>query len=212
MKRIENLINEKKEKKKGYSLLESIIALGILLLGIIPILTLTTRSILFHYNASQVEELVRLSETIVDYISSKGYKKLVYLEKRETLEDGVLYNLVPLDKKNGLFTIDKFGEDFGISQDFLMFASKGVNLDEVKIKVTLRIDKTASKIKTLYEIENSYINYLPYKDNNDIFNESFLFGEVTIIHNLGDKTNTYGKEREGKKEYKTTFFITPTQN
>lgn len=72
----EKIENKRNKKKIGYSLIEALVALGILLLGIVPVVTVATQAILFHHRASETEEAARISQTMIDYIKSRGYDKI----------------------------------------------------------------------------------------------------------------------------------------
>jgi prepilin-type N-terminal cleavage/methylation domain-containing protein len=63
-------------KKRGYSIIEVLIAMAIFLFGIFPILGFTFTALRGERKAGSKEEAVRLATTVVDYIKSRGYEDI----------------------------------------------------------------------------------------------------------------------------------------
>lgn len=186
-----------KERKKGYSLIEALVALGILLLGIVPVVTVATQAILFHHRASEAEEAARISQTMIDYIKSRGYNELNVLPKTE-------YRLKLMS--NGAFTIDTSLNDFGkdivikeedrISNDLILLNSKGVNLNQVSFYVVM--DKVKGNLMDYNKNSDSYRDPITGTTTSSVYSKDLIYGKIIFEY--------------GKNKMETTFIITPIEN
>ena len=196
----------KNHKKLGFSLIEAIVALGILLLGIVPIVTLANKAILFHYRAGEVEEASRISQSMIDYIKSRGYDNL------ETMvEHGKFSKKYTLSKVNNSdFTVDDFGNNanFNISQDMILLNSKGINLKEVNLYVSM--NKVDVKLKKSDGSYSKYINPINGELTSSAYGKNFIYGK--IIFGMGKVVTDSTKKTGREKELITTFIITPIEN
>ncbi|MCS5420344.1 MULTISPECIES: type IV pilus modification PilV family protein [Psychrilyobacter] len=199
---VERTENRRNKKKTGYSLIEALVALGILLLGIVPVVTVATQAMLFHHRASETEEAARISQTMIDYIKSRGYDNLDPL-------GGTKYSLS--STSGGAFTVDGFGSSFGISQDLVLLNSKGINLNEASFYVVMDKDKNIAKLKKSDGSDDTYTDPVTGETPagpKDMYREDLIYGK--FIFGFGD-TDT-AKKTGREKEMETTFIITPIEN
>jgi len=208
-----NLGKNRNKKKLGYSLIEALVALGILLIGIVPVVTVATKAILFHHRAAETEEAARISQTMIDYIKSRGYDNLIgSLEKKYSL----------ISTSGGAFTIDTsdpsldFGRNIVISEedripnDLILLNSKGINLGQVNFYVVMNRVKGSLK-KPDRIADDTYTDPITGKiDRNNVYTEDLIYGK--FIFGMG-KTTIDSKKKTGREtELKTTFIITPIEN
>ncbi len=199
---IEEKIKNKRNKKKiGYSLIEALVALGILLLGIVPVVTVATKAMLFHHRASETEEAARISQTMIDYIKSRGYDDLrdFYTIKPYT------YTLTPT---GSAFTINQFATDFGIPLEMVLLNSKGIDLNDVSFYVVM--DKVKGNLKKLDKTTNdTYTDPITGEENkSNVYTDDLIYGK--FIFGYGKVENSNLTKR--KKEMETTFIMTPIEN
>ena len=202
--------NQIKKRKRGNSLIEALVALGILLVGIVPVVTVATQAILFHHRATEAEEAARISQTMIDYIKSRGYDKLNVL-------DGTKYSLSLTS--GGAFTVDGFGGkeegngDFFISQDLILLNSKGINLNDVNFYVVMkRVKGELKKIKLNTDPKEyeTYNNTDPVTNttSSSVYTDDLIYGQFIFGYGAED----LDKKTDRETELKTTFIITPIEN
>ncbi|UUV19143.1 hypothetical protein NRK67_06465 [Fusobacteria bacterium ZRK30] len=206
---IQEKIEKKRNKKKiGYSLIEALVALGVLLLGIVPVVTVATQAILFHHRASETEEAARISQTMIDYIKSRGYDNLDILP-------GTKYSLSSVT--GGSFTVDGFGDkggvsgDFSISQDLVLLNSKGINLNQVNFYVIIDKDKGIAKLKKSDGSNDTYTDPVTGETPagpKDMYKDDLIYGKFIFGFGKGGQSTDTGRE----KEMETTFIMTPIEN
>lgn len=101
-------------KKKGYSVIEVLIAMAIFLFGIFPILGFTFTSLRGERKAGSKEEAARLSTTVIDYIKSRGYANVKGIIESAGGDFDETYSLEP-NADNSAFVTDtapRFDDDF----------------------------------------------------------------------------------------------------
>jgi type II secretory pathway pseudopilin PulG len=198
-------MNKKINKEEGYSLIEALVALGILLLGIVPVVTVATQAIFFHYRAGEVEEAARLSQTMIDYIKSRGYDELNLMVEDNPFEKK--YNL-SLVTSSSAFTVDNFGDisDFNISQDMILLSSKGINLSQVNFYVMM--DKVHGDLKKSDKSNDSYPDPVTGETVDTVYKDGIIYGR--FIFGIGNLDSD--KKTGRRKELETTFIITPIEN
>lgn len=182
--------NQIKKKKRGNSLIEALVALGILLVGIVPVVTVATQAILFHHRASEAEEAARISQTMIDYIKSRGYNQL------ESVTTTNPYIFTPT---GSAFTINQFAIDFHIDPDMVLFNSKGINLNDVSFYIDIKTTK--GDLKKQDRIANDVYKEYPITgeiNRNDVYRKDLIYGKVIFEY--------------GKNEMETTFIMTPIEN
>ena len=65
-----------KNKKKGFSLIEVVMALAVISIGVLPILSMYPSALKMTVKATENEEWSRVTMSILDYVKSKGYDGL----------------------------------------------------------------------------------------------------------------------------------------
>ena len=60
-------------KNKAFSLLEVLMAMAILSIAVLPIMSMYPNALKMSTRATELEEWSRTTETIVDYVKSRGY-------------------------------------------------------------------------------------------------------------------------------------------
>jgi type II secretory pathway pseudopilin PulG len=195
-----------KKKKLGHTLIEALIALGILLLGIVPVITLSTHAILFHHRAAEAEEAARISQTMIDYIKSRGYDELELMV--DTSKFSKKYDVI--STTGGAFTVENFGSrgDFNIPQEMILLNSNGINLNDVDFYVVM--DKVRGDLKDYKKDSDSYIVPSTGETISEVYTQDLIYGK--FIFGLGEETADPNKKTGRQRELKTTFIITPIEN
>ena len=62
-----------KNKKKGFSLIEVVMALAVISIGVLPILSMYPSALKMTVKATENEEWSRVTMSILDYVKSRGY-------------------------------------------------------------------------------------------------------------------------------------------
>ena len=65
-----------KNKKRGFSLIEVVMALAVISVGVLPILSMYPSALKMTVKATENEEWSRVTMSILDYVKSRGYKTL----------------------------------------------------------------------------------------------------------------------------------------
>ena len=201
----EKIKNQRNKKESGYSLIEALVALGILLLGIVPVVTMATQAILFHHRASETEEAARISQTMIDYIKSKGYDELKLM-----VGPGKFTKQYSISTTGSAFTVDNFGNafNFDIPQDLILLNSKEINLNEVNFYVV--IDKVKGNLKKKDRTTNDLYEdpITGEEDKNNVYREGLIYGKFIFGFGKVEESNLTKR----KKEMETTFIVTPIEN
>ncbi|MGB6128520.1 MAG: hypothetical protein WBG30_07205 [Psychrilyobacter sp.] len=195
-------IGEKNRGKKiGYSLIEALVALGILLIGIVPVVTVATKAILFHHRAAETEEAARISQTMIDYIKSRGYDDLSFLGGFTTITPYLFSST-----SGGAFTLNKFATDFGIPIEMVLFNSKGINLNDVSLYLDLKTTK--GNLKDYNKTNDSYTDPITGGNKINVYREELIYGKIIFGYGKLEDSNLTKR----KKEMVTTFIVTPIEN
>jgi len=180
---------EKNRNKKnlGYSLIEALVALGILLIGIVPVVTVATKAILFHHRAAETEEAARISQTMIDYIKSRGYKNLSSVTTTNP------YTLTPT---GSAFTINQFAIDFVIDPEMVLLNSKGINLNDVSFYINIKTTK--GDLENSNKVSDTYTDPVTGKTTSNVYKDDLIYGKFIFEY--------------GKNKMETTFIVTPIEN
>ena len=65
-----------KNKKRGFSLIEVVVALAVISVGVLPILSMYPSALKMTTKATTNEEWSRVTMSILDYVKAKGYDSL----------------------------------------------------------------------------------------------------------------------------------------
>jgi prepilin-type N-terminal cleavage/methylation domain-containing protein len=177
-------------RKNGYSLIETIIALAILLVGIFPIINLGVRALKSYEKAYENSDKVKVIFLLEDYIRSRRYEDLL---ERVGDREYTIKKIAP-----NLYTIEDFAIDLDIPLDFMWISTRTLNLDNVKVKVSLEKDR-GRLINYNGEIENYTDVLTGEKDISYVYNLEAIFGKVVL-------------ECENGREVEHKFFILPQKN
>lgn len=194
----EKIENKRNKKKIGYSLIEALVALGILLLGIVPVVTVATQAILFHHRASETEEAARVSQTMIDYIKSRGY---------DNLGDFTTINPYTLTPTGSAFTVNQFATDFDIPLEMILLNSKGINLNDVSFYIDIKTTK--GDLKDSNKNDDSYTDPITgEEDKSNVYREDLIYGKFIFGYGKAEDSNLTKR----KKEMETKFIVTPIEN
>lgn len=189
------------KKNKGYSILEGIIAMGILLVAIVPVVTIAARAITFSYKASEGEGAVRVSETMVEYIKSRGYDNI-------SARSGKIYKIVKTDVGES-FTAEGFGNDFGIDDNLVLLNSKGIGLKSISIYIVIEKDNDIVTLKKSDgSNEDQYENIITGVKTTRAYGEGIIYGKVIVGYGDEDAKRLSGRSKEIENE----FVVTPIEN
>lgn len=157
-------------KKRGYSVIEVLIAMAIFLFGIFPIIGFTFTSLRGERIAGSKEEAARLATTVVDYIKSRGYEEV------KTITGGGFsktYELVLNDDSSAFITKDhKFEDDFyGNKDEIFVLNSRGLRIEDGRVEFDvymkladvelMKINNTSGNdVPSNWVAEDSYENVL----------------------------------------------------
>jgi hypothetical protein len=204
-------------KKRGYSVIEVLIAMAIFLFGIFPIIGFTFTSLRGERIAGSKEEAARLSSTVVDYIKSRGYEEV------KTITGGGFsktYKLIVNDDNSSFITEDyNFEKDFyGITSpasadNIFILNSRGLRLGDgkaqFKVYMTLA-DVELMRLKdstgdddpgTGWEKEDKYENPITGKDGSNVL---FGTGGINTDESGGSDSLTRDKFILGKVVFEYT--------
>ncbi|MCK5779761.1 MAG: prepilin-type N-terminal cleavage/methylation domain-containing protein [Psychrilyobacter sp.] len=211
------MVVKKQMKSKAFTLIEALVALTILLMGMFPVVTIANRAIFYHQNASKYEEAGRLSQTMVDYIKSRGYDELkLMIDNSNDLSFKEKYEVI---KDGSSFTVEDFGyvnvfssdDDFNIEQDLIVLNSKGINLNAVTIYIEM--DNINGVLKKTDETNDLYIDPPTGQTRSDVYDDDIIYGK--IVFGMGSKLESSDPnltDTGRSKEVITTFIITPLEN
>ncbi|WP_319371431.1 prepilin-type N-terminal cleavage/methylation domain-containing protein [uncultured Ilyobacter sp.] len=188
-------------KKRGYSVIEVLIAMAIFLFGIFPIIGFTFTSLRGERIAGSKEEAARLTTTVVDYIKSRGYENV------KTITGGGFdetYELVLKDDKSAFITKDyEFEDDFyGNKNEIFVLNSRGLRMEDGRAEFEVHMNLVDVELMkwsdtngdgaeevSEWSSETSYENVLTGTSN------KYIYGETGI--NTQDSQKS--KELKGDK-------------
>jgi hypothetical protein len=204
-------------KKRGYSVIEVLIAMAIFLFGIFPIIGFTFTSLRGERIAGSKEEAARLTTTVVDYIKSRGYdrvKSMIGSGFNET------YKLVLTDDKTAFRTENyDFEKDFyGISSpsssdNIFILNSRGLRMDDGKAQFTVYMNLADVELMRLkdstgdddpetgWEEEDKYENPITGEDGDNVL---FGTGGINTDETNGSDSLTRDKFIFGKVIFEYT--------
>jgi prepilin-type N-terminal cleavage/methylation domain-containing protein len=120
-------------KKKAFTLIEVLVAMAIVSIAILPIMSMYPSALKLSQKSTELEEWARTTQTIVDYIKSRGYTNISSHYSTYSGE----YNFS--GELNTGYTSEDFGTKlFGATKkDLFVINTKGMKLDDYKFKVIL---------------------------------------------------------------------------
>jgi len=221
-------------KKRGVTLIETVVAITIFLIGIIPIAQLTLNSMRQLKRASEIEEGARVASTVINYIKSRGYNNLLTTPLSGNNFSGSYY--LSYDNDEGAYVVTdtngnlttNTGEDFetdfygtaynqtGSQNALFIIESLGIDLEGAVIDVVMKKANLYLSEKDASDnyIELSYTNPLTTSPSSVIFGDKgivtdkILYGLVRVNYQSKSTTDS----TQINKEYEQTFVVTPLEN
>lgn len=135
-----------KNKKKGFSLIEVIMALAILTIAILPILSMYPSALKMTNKATTNEEWSRVTMSILDYVKANGYNGLsgntTLFASAGVTEFNRTYDFVPVTPGSvSNFKSSTFESNFfGVSNLFYI-STKGLKLNDYQFRIYLKREK-----------------------------------------------------------------------
>ena len=182
-------------KKKAFTLIEVLVAMAILSIAILPIMSMYPSALKLSQKSTELEEWSRTTQTIVDYIKSRGYTNI----SANYNTYGGEYNFS--GALNTGYTSDAFGIAlFGAAKkDLFVINTKGMKLDDYKFKVIL------TQVRPTVD-GNSYeiLDMTNYKYVSSGGGQNFYYGVVKI------RKKTENFSTSDKRDI--NFVVTPIDN
>lgn len=222
-------------KKKGTTFIEIVVAIAIFLMGILPIAYLTLNSLRTLKSSSEIQERVKVTTTVINYIKSRGYNYLLedvlgddddFSAKYYIKYDGdteMAYVIDTSISEGDDFEGDFFGRSFYDEGDGALFLIDSLGIDLEGAVIEVQIKKTDLTLTT----EDDYINPITNKkttvvmgkgglndndDNDDttaeVDDEQIIVGRVTLNYTSKSKP---GEEVLGKSSGQN-FIVVPLEN
>ena len=193
-----------KNKKKGFSLIEVVMALAVISIGVLPILSMYPSALKMTVKATENEEWSRVTMSILDYVKSRGYDdiKTISTSGPAFPSGGNGYSF---SENNGTYRSSGFENDFPIGSYLFVINTKGINLDDYKFSIYMEdLQPTTTsnggiKIYSKYDLKNNKI----IDDSATSTSSSIVFGIIKIR-----ETEDFSGERVRDMK----FIITPIEN
>ena len=194
-----------KNKKKGFSLIEVVVALAVISVGVLPILSMYPSALKMTTKATTNEEWSRVTMSILDYIKAKGYDGLkndvVWNTSGSVKTIEEIYNFT---QSGNNYTSSNFESDFFGGTNLFFINTKGIKLDDYKFKIYMENlqPKTAASGTNLYntyELSNNTIK--------SSTSSSIIYGIIKIREKNASSTEW---DKELNRDMK--FIITPIEN
>jgi len=121
-------------KNKAFSLLEVLMAMAILSIAVLPIMSMYPNALKMSTRATELEEWSRTTETIVDYVKSRGY---TYINSNFSSINGDYTDIT--GNINTGYTSDSFASRLLAGKKSLfLLNTKGMNLENYKFQVQIK--------------------------------------------------------------------------
>jgi prepilin-type N-terminal cleavage/methylation domain-containing protein len=193
-----------KSNKRGFSLIEVVMALAIISVGVLPILSMYPSALKMTTKATTNEEWSRVTMSILDYVKSRGYDGLTAMSwttgSTKTIEKS--YNFV---KSGESYTSESnaFETDFGIGSNLFVINTKGINLENYKFSIYMenlqpKTNLGGSNLYDTYELSNDSIK--------SSTSSSIIYGIIKIR-----EKNATQAEWDEEKTRDMKFIITPIE-
>lgn len=186
-------------KKKGFSLIEVVMALAVISIGVLPILSMYPSALKMTVKATENEEWSRVTMSILDYVKAKGYDGLKELSwTGSTIEKS--YNFT---KSGGSYTSTNFESDFFGGANLFFINTKGIKLDNYKFSIYMEDLQPSSAVTGGSPL---YITY-------DLANNRkvSLSTSSNIIYGI-IKIRKSGESFSDERTRDMKFIITPIEN
>ena len=197
-----------KNKKRGFSLIEVVMALAVISVGVLPILSMYPSALKMTTKATAIEEWSRVNMSIVDYIKSRGYDNLKsnLIWSSNAIDEEYNFEKLGTNYTNINFEKDFLGLESATTQPSLFFInSKGINLENYKFSIYMEdIQPTSGGIEI----------YKKYDLNNNKFDSSSTYSSIIYgIIKKKKKDSSGNADFSGEESIKDMkFIITPIEN
>ena len=194
-----------KNKKKGFSLIEVVMALAVISVGVLPILSMYPSALKMTVKATKNEEWSRVTMSILDYVKAKGYSGLKNdvawntSGSIKTIEES--YDFA---KVGNNYTSSGFENDFFGGSNLFFINTKGIKLDDYSFSIYMEeLQPTTSSggisLYNMYELSNNSIR--------SSTSSSIIYGIIKIR----EKNATSAQWNE-ERTRDMKFIITPIEN
>jgi len=193
-----------KNKKKGFSLIEVVMALAVISIGVLPILSMYPSALKMTVKATENEEWSRVTMSILDYVKAKGYDGLKNdvtwntSGSIKTIEKS--YNFT---KSVGNYTSSGFESDFFGGANLFFINTKGIKLDDYKFSIYMEDLQPRSAVTGGSPLYNTYD-----LDNNKKVSSSTSSNIIYGIIKIRKSGESFSDERTRDMK----FIITPIEN
>ncbi len=193
-----------KNKKKGFSLIEVVMALAVISIGVLPILSMYPSALKMTVKATENEEWSRVTMSILDYVKAKGYDGLKNdvtwntSGSIKTIEKS--YNFT---KSVGNYTSSGFESDFFGGSNLFFINTKGIKLDDYKFSIYMEDLQPRSAVTGGSPLYNTY----------DLANNRKVSSSTSsnIIYGI-IKIRKSGESFSDERTRDMKFIITPIEN
>ena len=195
-----------KNKKKGFSLIEVVMALAVISIGVLPILSMYPSALKMTTKATTNEEWSRVTMSILDYVKAKGYDSLkseFFSSGSAIFEENYEFEPDAPGSKRYKSKNNKFEDDFFGGTNLFFINTKGMKLDDYKFSIYMEdLQPTTTsggsvEVYGNYDLENNKIVTVSSTSS------SIVFGIIKIR-----ETNNFDDERTRDMK----FIITPIEN
>lgn len=192
-----------KSKKKGFSLVEVVVALAVISIGVLPILSMYPSALKMTTKATTNEEWSRVTMSILDYIKAKGYTELKNMTWNTSGTSKTIERSYDFTKSGTNYTSSGFESDFFGGTNLFFINTKGIKLEDYKFSIYMEEiqPKSGSGGNSIY---NTY-----ELSNNSIVSSSNSSTIIYGIIKIRKKTDSFDSS-ELQRDMK--FIITPIEN
>ncbi len=196
-----------KNKKKGFSLIEVVMALAVISIGVLPILSMYPSALKMTVKATENEEWSRVTMSILDYVKSRGYKTLTSTTYSSLWSGDVSEKTYGPFIKNGTkYTESSFESDFLKSSNLFFVNTKGINLVDYKFSIYMEKVQPQTTSGGSIEVYGEY-DLVNNKIVSTTTSSSIIYGIIKIR----EKNATSAQWNE-ERTRDVKFIITPIEN
>ncbi len=197
------------KKKEGFTLIEVVVAMGIMIIGILPILMMYPNALKHSVKATENEEKSRVSVTIVDFIKSRGYTNISNKLLTTSIKNSE-YGTTTISGftkwGDNSYTNVEFEKDFlggnGTNSSLFFINTKRAQLSQDKFMVSIQKispeDGAGNFVYGEYDLKN-------YTKNSSTSNSNLIIYGIVKIRGLNENY----LDEEKNKDIK--FLITPME-
>lgn len=194
-----------KNKKKGFSLIEVVMALAVISVGVLPILSMYPSALKMTVKATTNEEWSRVTMSVLDYVKARGYNELKSMTWNSPVSGiRTIERSYDFTKSGSNYTSTGFESDFFGGTNLFFINTKGIKLDDYKFSIYMEDLQPRSAVTGGSQLYNTY-----ELSNNSIVTSSTSAGIIYGIIKIRKKTDSFNTS-ELQRDMK--FIITPIEN